>query len=83
MLKMMCSQPPCMNIEVMIVRKAGGCFTLSTGTCCSNAARYRAVPWQTGCSCGVPGNASRHCFPGWVIRYGIAPNSTIGFESTS
>ena len=25
MLKMMCSQPPCMNIDVKIVRNAGGC----------------------------------------------------------
>ena len=25
MLKMMCSHPPCMNIDVKIVRNAGGC----------------------------------------------------------
>ena len=32
MLKAMCNQPPCMNIDVKIVRNAGGWSICSTGT---------------------------------------------------
>ena len=48
MLKMMCSQPPCMNIEVKIVRKAGGCVS-------PRRARLR---WRLADSSGVPSQTS-------------------------
>ena len=87
MLKTMCSQPPCMNIEVKIVRKAGGWFRSSIGTPACRASRYSGVPSQTsllrspdvGRRCR---HRRSHSSPGWVIRYGIAPYSTTVLVST-
>jgi hypothetical protein len=48
--------------------------------------RYCAEPWQKmASSCEDPPftSANLHLSPGCVIRYGIAPNSTMGFDSTS
>ena len=96
MLPAMCSHPPCMNIEVRIVRKAGGCWRSSTGTGCELAATasYSGVPSHRRLSCPgtawncpgatsvIPTFARSHSLPGWVIRYGIAPYSTTVFVST-
>ena len=82
MLPAMCSHPPCMNIEVRIVRKAGGCCRSSTGMG-SALARGRAVlgrpladqgllpgtAWNwPGATSVIPTFARSHSSPGWVIR---------------
>ena len=86
MLKAMCSQPPCMNMDVKRVRIQGASWTSSVAPICL-ASRKAAVPSQTTSSTTCPVVASwtrarSHSLPGCVTRYGIAPYSTTGFEST-
>ena len=74
MLPAMCSHPPCMNIEVKIVRKAGGWLqVLDRDAALPRPRGTRRVPSQTSdlrpatWSALALGTRS-HSLPGWVIR---------------
>ena len=66
MLKMMCSQPPCMNIEVKIVRNQGGWSSCSTG------ARLPAPPRP-----GSPASPRRRPLPTRSRRWRPGPRREV------